>query len=107
MPEIVHFRESDKIIKRIGLDVDVNITLEYVEAMLHGTLYKRELTIQALKDCDWREGDLSIIDGRRYQYKGLKVGWPSRAILPLMNTSWKVFSVFKLDLTREGSKPES
>jgi hypothetical protein len=32
--------------------------------MLYGTLYKRELTIQALKECDWREGDLSILDGR-------------------------------------------
>ena len=74
MPEVIHFRESDKIIKRIGLDADVNITLEYVEAMLHGTLYKRELTIQALKDCDWREEDLSILDGRRYQYKGFKKG---------------------------------
>ena len=74
MPEVIHFRESDKIIKEKGLDADVNITLEYVEAMLHGTLYKRELTIQALKDCDWREGDLTILDGRRYQYKGFKKG---------------------------------
>ena len=46
----------------------------YVEAILYGTLYKRELTIQALKECDWREGDLSILDGRRYQYKGFKKG---------------------------------
>jgi hypothetical protein len=38
------------------------------------TLYKRELTIQALKECDWREQDLSIIKGRRYQYKGFKKG---------------------------------
>ena len=49
MPEIIHFRDSDKIIKEKGLEPDVNITLEYVEAMLYGTLYKRELTIQALK----------------------------------------------------------
>ena len=74
MPEVIHFRESDAIIKQKDLEADVNITLEYVEAMLHGTLYKRELTIQALKECDWREGDLSILDGRRYQYKGFKKG---------------------------------
>jgi hypothetical protein len=74
MPEIIHFRESDRIIKEKGLEPDVNITLEYVEAMLYGTLYKRELTIQALKECDWREDDLSILDGRRYQYKGFKKG---------------------------------
>jgi hypothetical protein len=74
MPEVIHFRDSDKIIKQKGLEPDVNITLEYVEAMLYGTLYKRELTIQALKECDWREEDLSILDGRRYQYKGIKKG---------------------------------
>ena len=74
MPEIIHFRDSDKIIKQKGLEVDVNITLEYLQVMLYGTLYKRELTIQALKECDWREEDLSILDGRRYQYKGVKNG---------------------------------
>ena len=74
MPEVIHFRESEAIIKQKDLEADVNITLEYVEAMLYGTLYKRELTIQALKECDWREGDLSILDGRRYQYKGFKQG---------------------------------
>ena len=74
MPEVIHFRDSDRIIKEKGLEPDVNITLEYVEAMLYGTLYKRELTIQALKECDWREEDLSILDGRRYQYKGFKKG---------------------------------
>ena len=74
MPEVIHFRESDKIIKKKGLEPDVNITLGYVEATLYGTLYKRELTIQALKECDWRNEDLSILDGRRYQYKGFKNG---------------------------------
>jgi hypothetical protein len=74
MPEVIHFRDSDKIIKEKDLEPDVNITLEYVEAMLYGTLYKRELTMQALKECDWREEDLSILDGRRYQYKGIKKG---------------------------------
>jgi hypothetical protein len=74
MPEVIHFRDSDKIIKEKDLEPDVNITLEYVEAMLYGTLYKRELTIQALRECDWREDDLSILDGRRYQYKGFKKG---------------------------------
>ena len=74
MPEVIHFRESEAIIKQKDLEADVNITLRYVETVLYGTLYKRELTIQALKECDWREGDLSIIDGRRYQYKGFKKG---------------------------------
>ena len=74
MPEVIHFRESDAIINQKDLEADVNITLRYVETVLYGTLYKRELTIQALKECDWREQDLSILDGRRYQYKGFKKG---------------------------------
>ncbi len=74
MPEVIHFRESEAIIKQKDLEADVNITLTYVETVLYGTLYKRELTIQALKECDWREEDLSILDGRRYQYKGFKKG---------------------------------
>ena len=74
MPEVIHFRESDAIIKQKDLEPDVNITLRYVETVLYGTLYKRELTIQALKECDWREDDLNILDGRRYQYKGFKKG---------------------------------
>ena len=74
MPEIIHFRGSDKIIKKKKLEKDVGTTLQYLEDMLHGTLYKRELTLLALNDCDWREGDLSILDGRRYQYKGFKNG---------------------------------
>jgi hypothetical protein len=74
MPEIIHFRGSEKIMKKKKLEKDVAATLQYLEDTLHGTLYKRELTIQALKECDWREGDLSILDGRRYQYKGFKNG---------------------------------
>ena len=74
MPEVIHFRESDKIIIQKDLEADVSITLRYVESVLYSTLYKRELTIQALKECDWREQDLSILDGRRYMYKGVKRG---------------------------------
>ncbi len=74
MPEVIHFRDSEGSSNKKTWKPDVNITLEYVEAMLYGTLYKRELTIQALKECDWREQDLSILDGRRYQYKGIKKG---------------------------------
>ena len=74
MPEIIHFRGSDEIIKKKNLEKDVKNHLEYVEEMLHGTLYKRELTIQALKECDWREGRSQHPGRRRYQYKGFKKG---------------------------------
>ena len=66
MPEIIHFRGSEKIMKKKKLEKDVATTLQYLEEMLRGTLYKRELTLLALNDCDWREGDLTILDGRGY-----------------------------------------
>jgi hypothetical protein len=73
--EIVHFRGSDKIIRKKKLDRDVKATLEYVYDALQGSLYRGELLRQALDEMGWREnGSLNILDGRRYQYKGFKKG---------------------------------
>ena len=71
--EIMHFRGSDKILKGKNMVNDVKNTLEYIDACLLGSLYKRELFRQALDEMDWRKnGSLNILDGRRYQYKGFK-----------------------------------
>jgi hypothetical protein len=71
--EIMHFRGSDKILKGKNMVKDVKITLEYIDDVLAGSLYKRELFRQALDEMDWRKnGSLNILDGRRYQYKGFK-----------------------------------
>ena len=73
--EIVHFRESEKILKEKRLVKDVKTTLEYVDDALYGSIYRRELLRQSLEEMDWREnGTLNILDGRRYQYKGFKRG---------------------------------
>ena len=73
--EIIHFRDSDEIIKDKNMENYVHSTLEYVADALHGTLYKGELLRQALKDSGWREnGSLNILEGRRYQYKGFRKG---------------------------------
>ena len=73
--EILHFRESDKILKQKRLEKDIQATLEYVDDALYGSIYRRELLRQALDEMDWRDnGSLNIIDGRRYQYKGFKNG---------------------------------
>jgi hypothetical protein len=74
MPEIIHFRGADEILKAKNIDKDVQVTMEYLEECLYGSLCRRELTNQALKECDWREDDLTILPGRRYQYKGFKRG---------------------------------
>ena len=75
--EILHFRGSDKIIKAKNLERDINATLAYVYDALCGSIYRGELLRQALDEMDWREngnGELKILDGRRYQYKGYKKG---------------------------------
>ena len=75
--EILHFRGSDKIIKAKKLERDVQVTLEYVDDVLFETLHRRELFRQALEEMDWRDsgdGNLKILDGRRYMYKGVKRG---------------------------------
>jgi len=73
--EILHFRESDEIIKTKNLERDINTTLSYVGDALYGSIYRGELLRQALDEMDWRDngnGELKIMDGRRYMYKGVK-----------------------------------
>ena len=73
--EIIHFRDSDKILKEKRMEKDVKMTLEYINDALYGSIYRRELLRQSLEEMDWREnGTLNFLDGRRYQYKGLKKG---------------------------------
>jgi len=75
--EILHFRGSDQIIKDKNLDRDIKSTLTYVNDALHGSIYRGELLRQALDEMDWRDngnGELKILDGRRYMYKGVKRG---------------------------------
>jgi hypothetical protein len=73
--EIIHFRDSDKIIRKKKLDRDVKSTLNYLSDVLQGTIQRGELLRQALDEMGWREnGSLNILDGRRYQYKGFKKG---------------------------------
>jgi hypothetical protein len=51
-------------------------TMEYIDDVLTGSLYKRELLRMALGEMDWtQDADfMRIIDGRRYMYKGVKRG---------------------------------
>ena len=72
-PEIIHFRGADKILVEKNMERDVTATLEYVQDVLQGSLYRRELLNQALDEMGWREnGTLNILEGRRYMYKGFK-----------------------------------
>lgn len=71
--EILHFRGSDKILEEKNMSRDVRYTMEYLDSALYGTYHRREILRQALDDMDWRtNGDLNILEGRRYFYKGFK-----------------------------------
>ena len=73
MIEILHFRDSGKILKEKNMMHDVQTTLEYLADVLTGVQFKGELFRQALDDMGWREnGTLNILEGRRYMYKGFK-----------------------------------
>ena len=71
--ELVHFRDSESILKKKKMMEDVLKTLEYLDTVLFEASNKGELLKQALKDMGWREdGTLNIMEGRRYQHKGFK-----------------------------------
>jgi hypothetical protein len=73
--ETIHFRGAEKILKDENMHDDVLDTMEYLEDVLYGTLYRGELLRQALEEMGWRSGEngaLKILDGRRYMYKGVK-----------------------------------
>lgn len=75
MFEILHFRDSDKILKQKKMVNDVKETLQYIDDVLTGVQFKGELFRQALDEMGWRHnGTLNILEGRRYMYKGFKKG---------------------------------
>ncbi len=74
MFNVIHFRGSDKILKKKKMLKDVQTTLGYINDVLSGALYKRELFRQALDEMGWigDNGVMNILEGRRYRYKGYK-----------------------------------
>lgn len=76
MFEILHFRGSEEILKEKRLLKDVQATMQYLDDVLTGSLYKRELLRMALEEMDWTldTDTMRIIENRRYMYKGVKRG---------------------------------
>ena len=71
--EILHFRGSDKILKEKKMTKEIKLAMEYLNDCLYGTYRKGKLLRQALQEMDWRQnGDLNVLDGRRYFYKGFR-----------------------------------
>lgn len=76
MFEILHFRKSERILTKKNLLDDVNATMQYIDDVLTGALYKRELLRMALDEMDWTVDidSMRIFENRRYMYKGVKRG---------------------------------
>ena len=66
MFEILHFRGSEEILREKNLLNDVQATMQYIDDVLAGALYKRELLRMALDEMDWSVDTdaMRIIDGQ-------------------------------------------
>jgi hypothetical protein len=103
--ELLHFRESDKVLKKLKMMQDVVKTLEYLDTVLFEAPNKGELLKQALKDQGWREdGTLNILENRRYQHKGFK---NKVAIDGYIGTFENLEGIFRLQLSFDKQKIET
>src|SRR5208337_2187009 len=103
--ELLHFRESDKILKKKKMMDDVMKTLQYLDTVLFESSNKGELLKEALKDTGWREdGTLNILENRRYQHKGFK---NKVAIDGYIGTFENLEGIFRLQLSFDKQKIET
>jgi lipoprotein NlpI len=72
--ELVYFHKVEEVLRKKDLVKDVQATMEYLDEVLYGSVHKGELMRQALEEMGWRDEKVSILNGRRYQYKGFKKG---------------------------------
>jgi len=103
--ELLHFRDSDKILKKKKMIDDVKKTLEYLDTVLFEAPNKGELLKQSLKDMGWREdGTLNILENRRYQHKGFKNGV---ALDGYIGAFENLEGIFRLQLSFDKQKIET
>ncbi len=71
--EVIHFRGVEGILKKKKMHKEVNEILAYIESALQERFYRGTILKQALDEMGWRDnGNLTILEGRRYQFKGLR-----------------------------------
>jgi hypothetical protein len=95
--EILHFRDSAKIIKKKGMIDIIHETLMYIDAVLYQSFLRGSFLKSALDDLGWRDnGDLTILDGRKYQFKGFMNRVALEASLYTYEDIWS--SLFRLQV---------
>ncbi len=71
--EIIHFRDSQKILSKKRMLKNIQTTMEYLDDVLFEAPSRGDLLKQALEEMGWREnGSLTILDGRGYKFTGFK-----------------------------------
>jgi len=94
--ETIPFRDADAILQQKQMDAYLEETLQYLDA----ALYERDFRGSQLKICldemGWKDGNLAILEGRRYQFKGLfkRVGVEAN----LYVYEWILEGLFRLQL---------
>lgn len=51
--------------------VDLEETLRYLDTVLYGRYFRGSQLKTCLDEMGWKDGNLTILEGRRYQFKGL------------------------------------
>lgn len=95
--EILHFRDSARVIHDRGMTSEITETLQYIENVLFRSFYRGNFLKTALEDMGWREnGLLRILDGRRYEFKGFRNRIAIEANLYVYEYLWD--GLFRLQL---------
>ena len=95
--EVVHFRDSDEILKGKEIEKEIKHLLDHVDQILHGSFATSKQLKETLKEMGWREdGTLEILEKRKYRYMGYK----SRVGLEANFSSYEYIqpALFKLQL---------
>ncbi len=71
--EVVHFRNAEEILREKKMEQELKDVLDCIDQDLHDRIYRGTILKQTLDYLGWREnGDVPILEGRRYSYKGMR-----------------------------------
>jgi len=71
--EVVHFREAENILRDKNMEQELKVVLDCIDQDLHDRIYRLTILKQTLDYLGWRDnGDIPILEGRRYAYKGMR-----------------------------------
>jgi len=94
--EIIPFRDADAVLRQKQMDAYLEETLRYLDTVLYGRYFRGSQLKTCLDEMGWKDGNLAILEGRRYQFKGLfkRVGIEAN----LYVYEWILEGLFRLQL---------